>query len=237
MSSYLEIRQNVEFFCKGNENKNMTIHKANSGRVTNRLLLFSPKYCSGVMENRSRSPALICVSFCIVPQRNYPHMYVNQELLHWTVVPPAADMHSVPAIIMTSSVVVRTLHLGNMADDADISGEEAFYRTFLLEEAKGISNARPDRLEFVPTACYVFKTRTNDGEKVFINVCTSETMPAPKDISEEELAEILNSEDAMKYRVPLSLGEPHAEVDKSGKGLHGSCHWYNYKCFVCPCLS
>ena len=43
-------------------------------------------------------------------------------------------------------------------------------------------------------------------------------MPAPKDISAEELAEIVALEDPTRYRVPLSIGPPHAEIDKSGKG-------------------
>ena len=40
-------------------------------------------------------------------------------------------------------------------------------------------------------------------------------MPVPKDISEEELVRVIESEDPTGYRVPLSLGEPHAELDKS----------------------
>ena len=40
-------------------------------------------------------------------------------------------------------------------------------------------------------------------------------MPVPKDISEEELLRVIESADPTGYRVPLSLGEPHAEIDKS----------------------
>jgi len=62
-----------------------------------------------------------------------------------------------------------------------------------------------------------------DGaEKIFLNICYSEKLPDPPDISEEKLVELLqvteDAEGAEGFRVPMSLGEPHAELDKSGKG-------------------
>jgi PIH1 N-terminal domain len=59
------------------------------------------------------------------------------------------------------------------------------------------------------------KTRTVAGEKVFLNLCTSEEIPQTKDVSEIELAQILNSDDPSTYRVPMSLGEGRIEKDKS----------------------
>jgi len=60
------------------------------------------------------------------------------------------------------------------------------------------------------------------AEKVFLNICYSEKLPDPPDISEEKLVELLqvteDAEGAEGFRVPMSLGEPHAELDKSGKG-------------------
>lgn len=43
-------------------------------------------------------------------------------------------------------------------------------------------------------------------------------MPPAQDITEETLVEVLQSEDPTKYRVPMSLGEPHVEVDNRGQG-------------------
>ena len=40
-------------------------------------------------------------------------------------------------------------------------------------------------------------------------------MPAPKDITDKQLQDILESGDATNYRIPLSLGEPHDEMDNS----------------------
>lgn len=51
-------------------------------------------------------------------------------------------------------------------------------------------------------------------EKVFINVCTSSQISAPREITEEELIEIVKSEDPGRHRVPISLGEPMADLDK-----------------------
>ena len=102
--------------------------------------------------------------------------------------------------------------------------DEEFYKAFLLEQAKRSNVQQQQRIEFIPKPGFVLKTKTLKGEKVFINICTSEKVPSPRDISEEELAELISSEtaDPTQFRVPMSLGEPHAEVDKSGKGIFGS---------------
>lgn len=68
---------------------------------------------------------------------------------------------------------------------------------------------------FLLIAGICLKTRTVDGEKVFLNLCTSEEIPQTKDVSEIELAQILNSDDPSTYRVPMSLGEGRTEKDKS----------------------
>ena len=51
-------------------------------------------------------------------------------------------------------------------------------------------------------------------EKIFINVCISSQINAPREITEEELIDIVKSEDPGRYRVPISLGEPVADLDK-----------------------
>ncbi|XP_064080335.1 PIH1 domain-containing protein 1-like isoform X1 [Macrobrachium nipponense] len=61
------------------------------------------------------------------------------------------------------------------------------------------------------------KTRDEEKNKVFINVCTSDAIPTPEDISDEELISILESEEPSDFRVPMSIGQPHHEKDKSGE--------------------
>ena len=39
-------------------------------------------------------------------------------------------------------------------------------------------------------------------------------VPSPKDISDDQLQSIVQSGDATHYRVPLSLGEPHARRER-----------------------
>lgn len=60
------------------------------------------------------------------------------------------------------------------------------------------------------------------AEKVFLNICFSEKLPDPPDVSEEKLVELIqvteDAEGAEGFRIPMSLGEPRAELDKSGKG-------------------
>lgn len=104
-----------------------------------------------------------------------------------------------------------------MADEPTNFDDE-FYKNLLLEETKKLKNASLDSVEFVPKPGYVMKLRNKKEEKVFINICTSEKVPAAKDVSDEELVKVLESVDPTQYRVPMSLGEPHVEVDNRGQG-------------------
>lgn len=56
--------------------------------------------------------------------------------------------------------------------------------------------------------------KTDDKTKVFINLCHHADIPAPEDITTEELIEVLSSKDPEKYCVPLSIGTEHEELDK-----------------------
>lgn len=68
-----------------------------------------------------------------------------------------------------------------------------------------------------PEPGFCIKTRDEKGSKIFINICKTDGVPPAKDITDEELAKVLES-DEPDYRVPMSIADPHAEVDKGGKG-------------------
>lgn len=55
------------------------------------------------------------------------------------------------------------------------------------------------------------------SQKVFVNICHTTIIPAPADITESELTRILESDEPSTFRIPMSLGEGHEEVDKSGQ--------------------
>uniref|UniRef100_A0A1L8DCP9 PIH1 domain-containing protein 1 n=1 Tax=Nyssomyia neivai TaxID=330878 RepID=A0A1L8DCP9_9DIPT len=68
-----------------------------------------------------------------------------------------------------------------------------------------------------PQAGYCMKAfRTENKEKLFINICHTDDIPAPKDISEDELMKILNSNTPNSYKIPMSIGEPRNTKDKTG---------------------
>lgn len=67
------------------------------------------------------------------------------------------------------------------------------------------------------------KTRDDQKKKVFINVCTSDAIPAPEDISDRELITILESDAPSDFRVPMSIGQPHQEKDKCK--MVTCCYW------------
>ncbi|XP_063293269.1 PIH1 domain-containing protein 1 [Pelobates fuscus] len=99
--------------------------------------------------------------------------------------------------------------------------EEALYEQMLLKAKEEIQSRLPNLSEskqIRPQPGFCIKTRTSKNTKIFINICKSSHIPAAPDISEAELVAILESEDPSGYRVPMSIGEPHVEVDNSGSG-------------------
>ncbi|XP_058039174.1 PIH1 domain-containing protein 1 [Ahaetulla prasina] len=106
---------------------------------------------------------------------------------------------------------------------AELQGgqEEEEFNRLLLQAAQNIQGSVPSPAEskpIRPLPGFCLKTHTSSGEKVFVNVCRSPHIPSPPDLTNEELACLIESENASTFRVPMSLGEPHAEVDKSGNG-------------------
>lgn len=68
-----------------------------------------------------------------------------------------------------------------------------------------------------PTPGFCLKTKNNDGQKVFLNICHSSELPKPPEIDEDMLRSILNSDDPTTYRIPMSLGEVRRDQDKGGR--------------------
>ena len=109
-----------------------------------------------------------------------------------------------------------------MAADTDFVENEEFYKNLLLSLEKDDPNvalATNDNGKFIlPKPGFVIKTKNEAGEKIFMNILSSFELPAPKEISDAELQQLLEDPDATQFKVPLALGDPHAETDKSGKG-------------------
>ncbi|XP_054003186.1 PIH1 domain-containing protein 1-like [Hylaeus anthracinus] len=86
-----------------------------------------------------------------------------------------------------------------------------------VSQIDGITK-QPDSKPFFiiqPAPGICVKTKTDSGEKVFLNICTSDKIPAPEDISDEKLVELLLEENP-NYFVPLSIGSERIEVDRGG---------------------
>ncbi|KAJ1635308.1 pre-RNA processing PIH1/Nop17-domain-containing protein [Pavlovales sp. CCMP2436] len=83
-------------------------------------------------------------------------------------------------------------------------------------------SGQAESLTIVPTPGFVAKTRslTNKGRKVFVNLCTSEHIDpcsamGPEDASPEGAPP--QSADETRIRIPLSLGQPREDLDKSSE--------------------
>ncbi|XP_063922562.1 PIH1 domain-containing protein 1 [Zophobas morio] len=69
-----------------------------------------------------------------------------------------------------------------------------------------------------PFPGFCIKTReVGSDSKFFVNICHTDAIPPPKDITEKELANILESDDIADYRVPMSIGDVRTETDKKGE--------------------
>ncbi|XP_021354061.1 PIH1 domain-containing protein 1-like [Mizuhopecten yessoensis] len=116
-----------------------------------------------------------------------------------------------------------SMQTGSMLD-TETTDTEALYNQLLLDAAsrEGFQMppdaAKQNVLQVVPKPGFCLKTKDAEGKKAFINVCHADNVPAPKDMTDDELLKLLDSEDPFGFRIPMSLGEPHAELDKSGSG-------------------
>uniref|UniRef100_A0AC11DQZ2 PIH1 domain containing 1 n=1 Tax=Ovis aries TaxID=9940 RepID=A0AC11DQZ2_SHEEP len=105
-------------------------------------------------------------------------------------------------------------------NDAETMGAETSrFQELLLQASKELQQAqtsRPESTQIQPQPGFCIKTNSAEG-KVFINICHSPFIPPPADLTEDELLQMLE-EDQAGFRIPMSLGEPHAELDAKGQG-------------------
>ncbi|XP_004694339.1 PREDICTED: PIH1 domain-containing protein 1 [Condylura cristata] len=105
-----------------------------------------------------------------------------------------------------------------LSDAEAVGAEKARLEELLLQASKELQQAqtRPESTQIQPQPGFCVKTNSSEG-KVFINICHSPSIPPPADVTEDELLQMLE-EDQAGFRIPMSLGEPHAELDAKGQG-------------------
>ncbi|CAL9693525.1 unnamed protein product [Knipowitschia caucasica] len=103
--------------------------------------------------------------------------------------------------------------------ELELQQQEELYQQLLVQTMGKMQNENPDSRVIRPQPGMCIKTTIEPSkQKVFINICQSNSVPPPPDMSRDELVELLQSEDPSGYRVPMSLGEPHTETDNSSQG-------------------
>lgn len=117
------------------------------------------------------------------------------------------------------SPVAMTTDSSLLNSELELQQQEELYQQLLLQTMGKIQSENPDSRVIRPQPGMCVKTILESSkQKVFINICQSNSVPAPPDMSRDELVELLQSEDPSGYRVPMSLGEPHVETDNSSQG-------------------
>lgn len=108
--------------------------------------------------------------------------------------------------------------------ELELQQQEELYQQLLLQTMGKTLTENLDSRVIRPQPGMCIKTILESSkQKVFINICQSNSVPPPPNMSRDELVELLQSEDPSGYRVPLSLGEPHIETDNSSQ----SCTAYD----------
>nr|XP_040047763.1 PIH1 domain-containing protein 1 isoform X1 [Gasterosteus aculeatus aculeatus] len=103
--------------------------------------------------------------------------------------------------------------------ELELQQEEELYQQLLLQTMGKMQTDNPDSKVIRPQPGMCVKTLSEPSkQKVFINICQSNAVPLPPEISREELVQLLQSEDPSGYRVPMSIGEPHTEIDNNSQG-------------------
>ncbi|XP_015259438.1 PREDICTED: PIH1 domain-containing protein 1 [Cyprinodon variegatus] len=106
-----------------------------------------------------------------------------------------------------------------LGSELELQQQEELYQQLLLQTMGNLPTETQESKLIRPQPGICVKTSSEPGkEKVFINICQSNSVPCPPELSREELVQLLQSEDPSGYRVPMSLGEPHTEVDNNSQG-------------------
>lgn len=94
--------------------------------------------------------------------------------------------------------------------------EDEFDSLFGDKKEKEQQQQRRDSIVVKPIPGLCIKCYKNRDEKFFINLCQTDAIPSPEDITEAQLTEILESDTPSSYRIPMSISEPRPTADKSG---------------------
>ncbi|XP_071759560.1 PIH1 domain-containing protein 1 [Centroberyx gerrardi] len=106
-----------------------------------------------------------------------------------------------------------------LSSELELQQQEELYQQLLLQTMGKMQSESPDSKVIRPQPGMCVKTVSQpDQQKIFVNICQSTSVPPPPELSKEALVELLQSEDPTGYRVPMSLGEPHTEIDNSSQG-------------------
>ncbi|XP_041827804.1 PIH1 domain-containing protein 1 [Melanotaenia boesemani] len=106
-----------------------------------------------------------------------------------------------------------------LSSELELQQQEELYQQLLLQTMGKLQTETTNSKLIRPQPGMCVKTLSvPNKEKIFINICQSDSVPPPPDLSRDDLVQLLQSEDPSGYRVPMSLGEPHTEVDNNSLG-------------------
>jgi len=91
--------------------------------------------------------------------------------------------------------------------------------TELFTESQQQSSRAPFKMVKPYPGICIKTFKVGSKEKFFINICHTNDIPAPKDITESELHKLIESQNASTFKVALSVTKPREGKDKSGNSV------------------
>lgn len=116
-------------------------------------------------------------------------------------------MNDTTFLDIDDSIKIKNLLLPDKDRDRDALSQQ-------MDELMEQFDSKPSIL-VQPSPGICVKIRADDGKKIFVNICVSDKIPPPEDISDAKLFEFLN-EELVTYTIPMSICAERMEADKSG---------------------
>jgi len=118
-----------------------------------------------------------------------------------------------------STLLDKSLHFVSNPEEEELNS--LFSSISTNNKVQEMDNLVPEptypTIMVTPSPGICIKTKTESGQKFFLNLCKLNEIPPPPPITAKELEDVISREDYSDlWRVPMSIGAPRKEVDKSG---------------------
>lgn len=92
----------------------------------------------------------------------------------------------------------------------------------MFKESQETSSRAPFKMVRPYPGICIKSFKVKSRAKFFINICHTKEIPAPRDVTESDLHELIETQNATNFKVPLSVTKPRDGKGKDGKTIEVS---------------